>query len=388
MKPMALYLHIPFCRRKCSYCDFCSFPGHGEDFLPYLDALKREFRQSWNPEWEIASLYIGGGTPTVLSPNALVDLVQTLKSAASIRPGAEVTIEANPGTVRAEGLAQLLAAGVNRLSIGAQSSQDRLLQVLGRIHTAAEVEATVAAARREGFTNISLDLIYGLPGESLADWEQTLAWATALQPDHLSCYGLQVEAGTPLFGMVRDGTAHLPEEDETSAMFLANTQFLPTAGYQQYEISNFARLPSTDQDRSDDYRCRHNLTYWGSGDYLGLGLAACSTVADRRWTNVATLTAYFQALAGGTAPTAEVETLTPRQCMAEMLMLGFRLRTGPDPAAFRARWGMTIDEALGGRVEPLLAGGFLHKAADTYRLTTQGMLVSNAVLTRLLAPLL
>jgi oxygen-independent coproporphyrinogen-3 oxidase len=388
MKPMALYLHIPFCRRKCLYCDFCSFPGQEEDFFPYLDALEQEFRQSWDPDWEIATLYIGGGTPTLLPPKVLAAFVQTLKRTAPIRSGAEITIEANPGTVNAEGLAQLLAAGINRLSLGAQSSNDRLLRVLGRMHTAAEVEATVAAARREGFTNISLDLIYGLPGESLADWEQTLQWATALQPDHLSCYGLQVEAGTPLYRMVENGKVHLPEEEESSAMFLTNTQFLSAAGYQQYEISNFARLSSTDQDHNVDYRCRHNLIYWESGDYLGLGLAACSTVAERRWMNVDTLTAYYQALAGGAVPTAEVEKLSRRQRMAEMLMLGFRLRSGPDPEAFRARWGMTIGEVLGDRVEPLLAGGFLQKAAGGYRLTSRGMLVSNTVLTQLLAPLL
>lgn len=388
MKSMALYLHIPFCLRKCVYCDFTSFPGQEGDFLPYLDALKREFRQNWDPEWEISSLYIGGGTPTVLPPKALADLVQALTRAVPIRPGAEVTIEANPGTVGAEGLAQLLAAGVNRLSLGAQSGNDRLLEVLGRIHTAAEVEVTVATARREGFSNISLDLIYGLPGQSLADWEQTLRWATALQPDHLSCYGLQVEAGTPLYGMVRDGEVHLPDEDETSAMFLANIQFLPAAGYHQYEISNFARLPSADQGHTVDYRCQHNLCYWEYRDYLGLGLAACSTVADRRWTNVETLTAYYQALAGGAIPAAEVEKLSRRQRMAEMLMLGFRLRTGPDPEAFRTRWGMTIDEVLGERVGPLLAEGFLQRTVDTYCLTTRGMLVSNTVLTQLLAPLL
>ena len=385
---MGLYLHIPFCRRKCLYCDFCSFAGRTGDYRRYLKALKKELQQRWDPQWQVATIYIGGGTPTVLSPSALTDLLYEIKKVARVKPQAEVTVEANPGTVDGTGLAQLRAAGVNRLSLGAQSGNDRFLKILGRSHTTTDVETTVDLARQVGFANLNLDLIYGLPGETLDDWQQTLRWATALQPDHLSCYGLQVEVGTPLYTMVQEGRVRLPSEDEASAMFMANTQILPAAGYEQYEISNFARRSRAGDAWSGDYRCRHNLIYWQYQDYLGLGLAAASTVAGQRWVNLCNLKEYISAMDSGTAPTALTETLTPQQEMAEMLMLGFRLTAGPDPVVFERRWGVSLDEVLGERVKPLLSGGFLQKEAGTYQLTPRGMLVSNQVLTQLLSPLL
>lgn len=388
MKPIGLYLHIPFCWQKCLYCDFCSFPGRTEDYHRYLKALKQELKQRWAPQWQVATIYIGGGTPTVLPPSALADLLHAIRTIAPVQPEAEVTVEANPGTVDGNGLAQLRAAGVNRLSLGAQSGNDRFLKVLGRCHTVADVEKTVALARQVGFANISLDLIFGLPGETPDDWRQTLRWATALQPDHLSCYGLQVEGGTPLYAMVQEGRVRLPTEDEVSAMFLTNTQLLPAAGYDQYEISNFARRPKGDEATGGNYQCRHNLIYWRYQDYLGLGVAAASTLAGHRWANHCNLEEYISALDAGTAPPALTETLTPQQEMAEMLMLGFRLTAGPDPVDFERRWGANLDAVLGERVSPLLAGGFLRKTAGTYQLTPRGMLVSNQVLTQLLLPLL
>jgi len=390
---MALYLHIPFCRRKCLYCDFCSFPGRPEDFGPYLSALKRELAARWDPGWTVATLYLGGGTPTILPPTALADLIGAVKAVALLQPGAEVTVEANPGTIDGEGLAQLWAAGVNRLSLGAQSGDNRLLKRLGRAHTTDDLERTVALARQVGFTNINLDLIFGLPGETIDDWRQTLRWATALRPEHLSCYGLQLEAGTPLFRMAQAGEIRLPAEEEVSAMFLAGIQILQAAGYEQYEISNFARRSrsgagKTGTEGDVDYRCRHNLIYWQYRDYIGLGLAAVSTLGNRRLTNLANLEEYLAAVQRGELPTAMEETISRRQEMAEMLMLGFRLKTGPDPVAFYARWGVAIDEALSEAVQPLMDAGLLRREADSYRLTPRGMLLSNSVLTKLLSPLL
>ena len=259
------------------------------------------------------------------------------------------------------------------------------MQTLSRIHTVRQVETTLAAARNAGFTNINLDLIFGLPGETVADWQETLEWATALRPEHLSCYGLQVEAGTPLAQRLDAGELTLPGEEETSAMFLWNTEYLPQAGYQQYEISNFARCASPE---GGDYRSRHNLAYWRYADYLGLGLAAYSGIAGRRWANHGDLEQYINALRHGVLPVAEEEEIPPPTGMAEMIMLGLRLTTGPDPVAFENRWGVSLEETIGARAIPLVAGGFLEKEAGTYRLTPRGMLLSNQVITELVAPLL
>ncbi|NLW56863.1 MAG: radical SAM family heme chaperone HemW [Firmicutes bacterium] len=385
INPLALYIHIPFCQRKCLYCDFTSFPGQREQFAAYLRALTQEIEQRLPSGLTITSLYIGGGTPTILPTEALTNLLATVKSKAWVLPEAEVTVEANPSSVTETELALLREAGVNRLSLGAQSGQDRFLQTLGRGHTTRQVETTLAAARNAGFTNINLDLIFGLPGESVDDWRETLQWATALRPEHLSCYGLQVEAGTPLAQRLEAGELNLPGEEETSAMFLLNTEFLPEAGYQQYEISNFARRPTAE---GGDYRSRHNLTYWRYADYLGLGLAAYSGMAGRRWVNYADLEQYIDALRCGRLPVAEEEAIPPSTGMAEMIMLGLRLTTGPDPVVFQNRWGVSLEETIGERAVSLVAGGFLVKEAGTYRLTPRGMLVSNLVITELVAPLL
>ncbi len=385
IKPLALYIHIPFCRKKCLYCDFTSFPGRTEDFDTYLHALTQEIELRLSSGMTIASLYIGGGTPTVLPATALAGLLATVRRVAQVLPEAEVTVEANPGTVTEADLALLRQAGVNRLSLGAQSGQDRLLQTLGRIHTVRQVEMTMAAARNAGFTNINLDLIFGLPGQSVAAWQETLEWATALRPEHLSCYGLQVEAGTPLAARLTAGELTLPGEEETSAMFLFNTEFLPRAGYRQYEISNFARCFPAE---GGDYRSRHNLAYWRYDDYLGLGLAAYSGIAGRRWVNLDDLEQYINALRDGRLPVAEVEEIPPSTAMAEMIMLGLRLTSGPDPVAFEKRWGVSLEEIIGERAAPLVAGGFLVKEAGTYHLTPRGMLLSNQVIAELLVPLL
>ncbi len=388
IKPLALYIHIPFCQRKCLYCDFISFPGGRERFPAYLQALGLELGQRLKAELEIASIYIGGGTPTVLPTEALTELLKKIKAAAQVLPNAEITIEANPGSVTKEQLALLFQAGVNRLSLGAQSGKDRFLKKLGRGHTTRQVETTFATARKVGFSNINLDLIFGLPEETIVDWTETLKWATALGPEHLSCYGLQVEEGTPLAKMLNEGRISLPSEDEVSAMFLLNAELLPSVGYRHYEISNFAKIPSKSNDRFSDYRCRHNLFYWQYADYLGLGLAAYSSVAGRRWGNLSDLNLYLNALRSGKLPVAVEEMISPAKGMAEMIMLGLRLIDGPDPTVFKARWGVSLDEVLGSRVEPLLTGGFLLKKQGTYCLTPRGMLVSNQVLTELLNPLL
>ncbi len=385
-QPLALYIHIPFCRRKCLYCDFLSYPGRKEMFPVYLKALELEMEQYLNSGLKVATIFIGGGTPTVLPAEAVTRILEKVRGLAEVLPGAEITIEANPGSVTKEQLALFLQAGINRLSLGAQSGQDTFLKALGRSHTVKEVEKTVVAARKSGFTNINLDLIYGLPGEMLDDWARTLKWAVSLGPQHLSCYGLQVEEGTPLARMVKEGRLTLPDDDEISEMFLLNTEFLPAAGYHQYEISNFARGGA--KGTAMGYRCRHNLFYWKYRDYLGLGPDAYSCFSGNRWANLRDLDLYIKLLNEGKLPVAARERISKQQGMAEFIMLGLRLTEGPDPVIFKERWGKSLEAVLGSRALPLIDGGFLRQEQGTYQLTPEGMLVSNRVLTELLAPLL
>lgn len=377
--PVALYLHIPFCHVKCRYCDFLSFAGR-ENLVPaYLSALRREVCLLEKDELQAATVYIGGGTPTTAAAEDLALLLQEVKQRVRLQPAAEITVEANPGTVSGQKLALLRETGVNRLSFGAQAGSDRLLQILGRIHTVAQTEETVLAARRAGFTNINLDLLYGLPGQTVADWEQTLKWAVGLQPEHLSCYCLQVEDGTPLARQIEAGELTLPAEEEIVTMFHRTREILAGAGYHQYEISNFAR---------QGYECRHNLCYWQYGDYYGLGLGSHSFVSGERRVNEESFSFYINKIAKGKQPVRYKEKITPRRGMVEMVMLGLRLTRGLDAGAFYRRWQKDLRSFLSPKAVLLEKNHLLSWENNTCQLTPRGMLVSNKVLGELLEPYL
>ncbi len=371
-KHIGIYIHIPFCRRKCLYCDFCSF----EDSTPevrraYVDALCREM-QAYAPrltDYVADTVYIGGGTPSCLAAEETERILRTLSSCVRLAEGAEVTSEVNPATADREMLRAWRAAGINRISVGVQSFSDEELAALGRLHTAKEAEAFISTARESGFENISLDLMYGIPKQTPESFRESLARAVRLAPMHISAYSLKVEEGTPFAGM-RSMLA-LPNEDSEVALYEMCVSELADAGYRHYEISNYARA---------GYESRHNLRYWQMEEYLGLGLAAYSYFGGVRFGRDRNLKAYL---------TRDFETCMgvkeePTEPELETIMLGLRLADGIDEESFRARFGYGFREKYGTRLEPLAEHGLVVFDADRTRLTDSGMYVSLGVLCEIL----
>ncbi|MEW8959776.1 MAG: radical SAM family heme chaperone HemW [Moorella sp. (in: firmicutes)] len=372
-KASHVYIHIPFCIRKCHYCDFVSYPGQAPEVMfAYCLDLEREMALvagKWQPG-PVATVYIGGGTPTLLPAPQLGRLLEALEHFFGLEPGAEVTVEANPGTVDVRKLKILKAAGVNRLSLGVQSLDDDLLAAMGRIHRRRDVYEALDQARRAGFRNINVDLIFGLPGQTLKAWKATLKEIVSLEPEHVSCYCLQVEEDTPWGRQAAAGVLSLPGEDMELAMYREAREFLAAAGYEQYEISNFAR---------PGYRCRHNIAYWLNLPYLGLGAAAASHWQGRRWQNCRDLQEYHHALACGRLPREEMEILTPRQMMAETMFMGLRLIEGVDLEDFQRRFGVDAREVYGRELEGLHRTGLLEEREGRLKLTEKGLTLANEV---------
>ncbi len=314
-----LYVHVPFCKTKCPYCDFYSIAS--PDLIPtYLEALEREAGLYKDGFTSFDSLYLGGGTPSLLAGAQITHLITTLRRHFSFASETEFTLETNPDDINREKLRLWRDQGVNRLSLGAQSFNEAELAFLKRRHTAAQTLAALALIRAAGFENLGLDLIYGLPGPSPDAWLSTLEQALACAPEHLSCYQLTLASGTPLSRRAARGQVALPDEEAQRTLFLLTCEFLEERGYLQYEVANFAR--------GEEYFCRHNLKYWQRLPYLGLGPAAHSFQGGRRWWNHRGLAGYAAALAAGRAPRAGREALTPEQVRLETLYLGFRTREG------------------------------------------------------------
>lgn len=372
MKPLALYLHLPFCAAKCRYCDFASYPGRGDAWSAYLSALAEEWRQ-WLPKLEsaeIATVFFGGGTPSLLPAKAMERLLGEILDSGRVRADAEITMEANPGTVSPDKLRRLRRAGVNRLSLGAQSFSDALLRSLGRIHRASDIADAVAMAQDADFDNLNLDLMYALPGQSLSDWRETLDAAMALCPEHLSAYSLIVEPGTPLHADVERGAVSLPDEDETMAQQRETVGRLAAGGYGRYEISNYAR---------PGFECRHNLVYWNRGDYLGLGCAAHSLMDGERFENPRSLEEY---LAG--ARRLNREKLTRADAMEETLMLSTRTTRGMSLRAYAEDFGVDFEKAHEKKLRRLVQLGLVRLEDGFLRLTEKGMELQNAVVVELM----
>ena len=374
MGPLALYLHIPFCQRRCTYCDFNTYAGLADLFAPYASALAQDVQRAGHGE-RVATVFFGGGTPSVLPVTLIADLLTACRSAFAVDADAEISLEANPGTVdqvKLDGLRQL---GVNRLSLGVQSAHPDELALLGRIHTFDQAAQTVSMARAAGFDNLSLDLIYGLPGQSLDRWGTTLDAALALSPDHLSAYCLTLEGGTPLADAVASGQLPDPDPDVAAEMYELAESVLEQAGFTHYEISNWAR---------PGFECRHNLVYWRNGAYLGFGAGAHSHRDKRRWWNVPTPAAYIARVQAGRAPEAGAEEIDLAQEMGETMMLGLRLREGVSASTFQARFSQALDAVYGQELDELMAQGLIRWDGQRVRLTARGRLLGNQAFARFL----
>ncbi len=373
----ALYVHWPFCLRRCNYCDFVShcYDEVRQWAAVYPEALREELRlyRAWAGELE--SIYFGGGTPTVMPVEELCGLLDFVRQHFVLRPDVEITVEANPATVDEAYLRRLREAGFTRLSLGAQSFQDHELRLLGRLHSAADIGETVAAARRAGFDNISLDLIYALPGQSLADVQYNLLAALRLEPEHISLYSLQLDNDSIWGRQFAKGALVAADEDLEADMLAMSWQLLREQGFVQYEIANFARRSQR------DLRSRHNRLYWQREDYLGVGLGASSCLFLRRWQNVGTIAEYVESLLQLHRPPVAEEQLTMAQCMSEVMFMGLRQTAGVDIYPVIEHFRVDPLRFYAHELPPLYAAGLLEYVEDAHslRLTPKGMMLANQV---------
>lgn len=366
-----LYLHIPFCRARCSYCDFNTYVGLDDLFAPYARALEGEVRRA-APGDAANTIFFGGGTPSLLAPEQIGGLIQACRESFDMPAGAEVTAECNPGTVSVDYLRELRARGVNRLSFGAQSAQPDELKLLGREHGWDQVVAAIAAARAAGFDDVNLDLIFGLPHQSLDSWRATVREALALGPDHVSLYALTIEHGTPMHDWTRRGEVPFPDPDLAADMYEHAEQALSAAGLAHYEISNWCK---------PGHECRHNLIYWRNEPYHGLGAGAHgSTITRRRW-NVRRPAEYIARIERGESAEASGEDIDARASRGETMLLGLRLlEEGVSQERFRARHGGAIADFFARELDEGVSKGLIEVTVERVRLTPRGRFVSNQVM--------
>jgi oxygen-independent coproporphyrinogen-3 oxidase len=376
-----LYIHIPFCQTKCPYCDFFSTTTTDQigAFLSALDTEARLYREEF-PAFD--SLFLGGGTPSWLGESQLAGLMKNLRRHFTFAAGSEITLEANPDDISAEKLQLFRDLGINRLSLGVQSFDEGELRFLGRRHTARQTKAAIDLIRAAGFTNLGLDLMYGLPGQTIATWRTTLETALSFAPEHLSCYQLTIMAGetpaphetpalrTPMARRVARGELRLPDEETQREFFLLTANVLTARGYLHYEVANFARQ-GPQAGGLCSFVCRHNLKYWTRTPCLGLGPGAHSFDGRRRWWNFSSVENYCASLKAGQPPVAEAETLTPEQIRLETLALGFRTREGVSLATIREQPGAEA------RLAALIQAGLVRVDRDRVIATASGLVVAD-----------
>ena len=363
-KSLGIYIHIPFCVRKCKYCDFLSGPAEVDVQKKYTQMLLEEIAryQELLENSHIKTVFFGGGTPSILEGKEIVKILDKLKVYGDLAEDAEISIEANPGTVTEEKLLLWKKAGINRISFGLQSAHNEELKRLGRIHTWEAFEENYRLARNCGFTNINVDLMSALPGQTVDNWKNTMEKVAALDPEHISAYSLIIEEGTPFFDVYGEHPELLPTEEEEREMYYETKSFLARKGYERYEISNYAK---------SGYECKHNLSYWERKDYLGLGLGAASLLGNVRKSNQTDLKEYLKGNFDG-----ENENLTEEDSMEEYFFLGLRMMRGVDWTPYRKQYEKTVDK--------LVKKGLLEKEGNHIRLTELGIDVSNYVLAEFL----
>jgi oxygen-independent coproporphyrinogen-3 oxidase len=373
----SVYIHIPFCVSKCRYCTFNSYAGLGHLYEVYVEALQKEivlFGES-QQAWQAETIYLGGGTPTVLGVDHLDKILQACRERFSLAEDLEISIEANPGTVHAGYLAALRDLGVNRLSLGVQSFSEKMLALLGRAHAVADALEAYHAAREAGFENINVDLMYALPSQTLEQWKADLDQATALGPQHLSLYCLSLEEGTPLSETVAAGSIASPDADLAAEMYTWAEECLQNAQYQHYEISNWAR---------SGYQCRHNITYWRNWPYLGFGAGAHSFFGKRRYYNVADPAEYMRLVLAGGDTRGGCEVVDEALEMSETMIMGLRLNEGVSFEEFEGRFRLPLAAVYDEQIRVLVGQGLLHVNESSLRLTPRGRLLGNEVFEKFL----
>lgn len=410
MRDLSIYIHIPFCVRKCLYCDFLSFAASAEEIDSYVNLLLRQIKSEavYYRDHKVVSVFLGGGTPSLLPAEETGRILQAVRENYRMSEEAEITMECNPGTVTAEKLDNYITHGINRLSIGLQSTQDEELTCIGRIHDYETFLHTYREARAAGFANINIDLMAALPGQSMASYRESLERVADLAPEHISAYSLILEEGTPLYEQKEQ--YHFPTEDEDREMYRMTKEYLAKQGYRRYEISNYAR---------EGYACRHNQVYWQRGDYVGFGLGAASMVLDVRWSMPQRMKEYKDYVedmhmyvgnvprqaggtgqADGTRQTLEegmnredglpyrhfpgAHVLTAGEQMEEFMFLGLRMMCGVDCRVFYEKFGQEMEAVYGPVLAQMTAQGLMRKEGEYIRLTDRGIDVSNYVMAEFL----
>ena len=377
MKNLGIYIHIPFCRSKCQYCDFYSLGGarNREAMDKYLQAITDHIRQcaKLSPNHVVDTVYFGGGTPSFFGAEGLEKILSEIMKRFTMDKSPEISLEANPDSVTTQSLSRLHRAGFNRISIGIQSDDDEMLKKLGRPHNYMQAKSAVASARRAGFTNVSVDLMYGLPGQTTEAWQHTLQTVLDLEPDHISCYGLKVEENTPLHEYYQ--LANLPDDDKQADMYLDACRILESRGLHQYEISNFSR---------SGFECRHNLKYWQGDEYLGFGPAAASDFGGKRFTVRRDLEGYIQGISENGTILSECESVPKKERAGEYVMLRLRTTRGIEAEEYTKSFLLPF-----GPLEKLMQkyekNGLAQKTElGRWRLTPKGFLVSNSIIVELL----
>ena len=371
MTAAGLYVHIPFCSSRCSYCDFATGLYQSELAEVYVRAVVEEIRSSREIEDDVDTIYFGGGTPSLLGPSQLERILLALHDHFEINPAPEITLEINPGSVNSEKLLAFQRLGVNRASFGAQTFDDAELAKLGRSHTSADALKTFAELRNCGFANVSFDLIAGLPGQTLTCWQRNIETALELQPEHLSFYLLEVHSGTPLAEHIRRGIQPVPDDDLAGVMYEWMLEHATGAGYEHYEISNLCR---------PGFHSRHNLKYWTGAPYYGFGCSAHSYDGrTRRWSNQRDVLKYVELVEAGASPVVDEQQLSDIDMRSEAVFLGMRLMQGIDMRRYRESFGVDLREEHGEDLNRFCEAGLLEFDGDLIRLTRSGALLSNEV---------
>ena len=373
---LGLYIHIPYCLHKCGYCDFNSHPENQEESIHYVDALIQELKSYSPKKYSIASVFFGGGTPTILPSSQLKHILKTAQEVFNFQTDCEITIEANPATIKLQSLQEIRDAGYNRISIGAQSFDQKELQLLERVHSEKEIHTTIDKARSSNFKNLSMDLIFALPGQTIEKWHSNLNQAIEKKPEHLSTYNLTIEPATAFFQLHKKGKLNLPNENIQLGMYETTIQILKDAGYQHYEISNFSKPRMESQ---------HNINYWNNGEYIGIGAGASSYLYGERFKNTKLPSNYIREIKVNKSAIETRETLEPMHAMGETLMLGLRLLKGISIDDFEKRFQISFHKVYGKTLDQLFNQELITLNKNHIALSKKGLFLADSVILQFMA---